>query len=474
MGALDASAGSVPIWGGPIYPASTDVSPSSGIFATYGKTVNDDGTAIAFIRRYDRAMKHDMGFGGLRWNGLGMTADLLGALGADAHGYADSVPRAINNEGVVVGSSHKYEKGHDRGVHATRWGSEGTAATDLGDLGEDSNGIAHAIACDINDAGVIIGSARKFSRGRDEGMRAVRWTPEGTQATELGALGASPEGYAFCQAYSLNNAGVAIGSARLYENGRDKGMRAVRWNPGEQRAIVLDSLGVDANGSTYSEAFAINDAGMAVGYAIKFAHGVFQGYRAVRWMPKGTQATELDVPARDGGTCADARACAINSAGMAVGYVQMCVNGRNEHYRAVRWESGGPAVTELGSLASDAQGQGGGEACAINNAGVTVGFVNRYDTAHKFLGRRAVYWGRDGKAVDLNDLIDPNSGWVVLQAAKGISNTGWITGIGLYDPDRAGGQKAYRRPFLVEIPEASSPADPGPHPMAVSKADRKG
>jgi hypothetical protein len=50
----------------------------------------------------------------------------------------------------------------------------------------------------------------------------------------------------------------------------------------------------------------------------------------------------------------------------------------------------------------------------------------------------AVYWGADGAAIDLNTLIDPNSGWL-LGAAYDISDSGWIAGTGPFDPDGPGG-----------------------------------
>jgi hypothetical protein len=55
-------------------------------------------------------------------------------------------------------------------------------------------------------------------------------------------------------------------------------------------------------------------------------------------------------------------------------------------------------------------------------------------------------------AVDLNTLIDPASGWILTEADD-ISDTNWIAGIGTYDPDRPGGQAAYQRLFLIQVPE---------------------
>jgi hypothetical protein len=55
--------------------------------------------------------------------------------------------------------------------------------------------------------------------------------------------------------------------------------------------------------------------------------------------------------------------------------------------------------------------------------------------------------------------LAPNSGWVNLYEARDISNTNWITGYGVFDPDGAGGVAAYSRMFLMQyapIPEPTT------------------
>ena len=66
-------------------------------------------------------------------------------------------------------------------------------------------------------------------------------------------------------------------------------------------------------------------------------------------------------------------------------------------------------------------------------------------------------WKTDGVAIDLNTLIDPASGWT-LTSALGISNTGWISGIGVFDPDGPGGESGYQRLFVMHmVPEPTPP-----------------
>jgi hypothetical protein len=162
-------------------------------------------------------------------------------------------------------------------------------------------------------------------------------------------------------------------------------------------------LGTDADGATICEAFAINAAGAAVGFARKYDDsGTYYGTRAVRWDGAGTSATEL------------------------------------------------------GNLGTRAGGSTSGAAYAINDAGVAIGLAVAYDEVGILLGPKAVYWDLDGVAVDLNTLIDPASGWTLTRATA-ISNTGWIGGEAVFDPDGAGGQEPYERLFLLQVTATAVP-----------------
>lgn len=65
-------------------------------------------------------------------------------------------------------------------------------------------------------------------------------------------------------------------------------------------------------------------------------------------------------------------------------------------------------------------------------------------------------WTTEGSLVDLTSLLPTDSGWT-LALALSISDTDWLTGIGLYDPDGSGGVEPYLRLFLMQVEERSSP-----------------
>jgi hypothetical protein len=220
--------------------------------------------------------------------------------------------------------------------------------------------------------------------------------------------------------------GAAVGYATKYSSGTSIGTRAYRWDASGSAAVELGNLGTSGNGMTNVRAYALNGAGLVVGWASKYTSGVDLGNRAVRWAASGTAATEL------------------GNLGTYLGS------------RAVRWDALG-TVTELGNLGTT----GGGTFCrayAMNDAGATVGWANEYEGG-TYVGDRAVLWNSDGVAFDLNTLIDPDSGWTLFEA-DGISDTNWVSGIGLFDPDGAGPLGAYDRAFLLDassaVPESAS------------------
>ncbi len=228
-------------------------------------------------------------------------------------------------------------------------------------------------------------------------------------------------------------------------------------------AIELGHLGTQTNGTSYSEAFDINASGVAVGVAEKYdEQGRFLGLRAVRWDANGTEATELGVLGThsNGVSITDARA--INDLGfVAGGGGKFSLSGESSGSRAVVWPGSGIEPMEF-DLLSGSDPASECFAQSLNNAGVAVGWC-KLGPVGASADYRAVYFDpRDGAAVDLNTLIDPESGWL-LTAAQSISDTGWIAGEALYYPSGAVGEgEHFVRHFLLQAPGTAVP-EPSSH-----------
>jgi hypothetical protein len=430
--------------GGPDYNAAT----GNGFRnPSLGGDVNAVGTAIGSANKFTGGV--DLGSRAVRWNEAGVVE--LGNLGVDLSGTTASQAYAINSSGLSVGFASKYVGGTYSGDRAVRWSSAGTSATQLGHLGISLGGFAYAYAVDVNESGTIAGSSEKFVSGISTGIRAVRWNSGGITATELGHLGLFPGGYTYAYAYGINDLGTVVGVSDKPSPTGTYGTRAVRWNAGFTTAVELGNLGTDVNGNTGSTAYDVNNSGTVVGIAFKHESGVYVGQRAVRWEGGSTIATELETLGFDANGVGMSYASGINDDSTVIGTSTKYGGGVDLGLRAVKWDSTSTSPTELGNLGTDSLGLTRSEALGLNDDNLIVGNARKYVSGVN-VGTRAVLWRENGAAVDLNRFIDPASGWI-LTDAQAISDTNWIKGIGMFDPDGAGIQVPYTRMFLLQIPE---------------------
>lgn len=426
----------IPVYGGPTYDAATD----TGIQGGTAVAVNDAGVAVGNARLHVAGV--DMGDRAFRWDASGAAAVELGNLGTNPGGATNTRVAAINNAGAAVGYAGTYNAADGLFYpQPVRWDASGVAATRLGDPG--SAVLVSGQAGAINSAGTIAGYGNKVVNSFTESL-AVRWNATGN-ATELALSGVG------VLPLAINESGVVLGSAFYVDPHTHYGHRAVRWDASGTET-VLGFVGY-ASASGYAKAIptALNNAGTAVGYGSKYTEG-YPPDRAIRWDADHAEATELGILASASGGSDDmtnAQALDINDAGTAVGWVQ------DRHLGgpllAVRWDAGGTAATQLSRLNE----AGHSLAAAINDFGFTVGWAEKY-VGGTNQGHRAVCWRPDGSIIDLNSLIDTATGWTELIEAQAISNGGWITGYGRFDPDGTGPLAAYDRTFLMQIPEPAT------------------
>lgn len=450
-----AAAAYLPIHGGPTYDAATGTGFTDPFVPYNPGSTAGNGTGVGFSTKVSHGVS--LGSRAFRWTAWDAGATELGTLGADIAGVSSGTANAINAIGTAVGSAVRYDGGRSLGQRAVRWDPSSTVATELATLGAAVGGSSYASAFAVNAEGTSVGVATRYSvAGSDMGQRPVCWAANGTAATELGVLGTDAHGVATGTAYAINSSGTAIGFARKYAGGVELGDRPVRWAAGGSAATELGVLGTTAAGLSTGQAYAVNDAGTAVGFAVKYVDGVDLGNRAVRWDAASTTAAELDELGTTSAGAADSFAYAVNAAGTTVGYATKYRDGQSLGSRAVRWDAGGTSIAQLGLLGIDARGYAAGAAYAVDASGIAVGYAEKY-VAGQLVGSRAVMWDAAGIVVDLNTLVDPAAGWTLTEA-RGIGADGWITGIGQFDPDGEGPMSPYGRAFLIQVPEPATVA----------------
>jgi len=255
------------------------------------------------------------GMGATLWKG-GSELGLVGGLGGSA--------AAINNLGQIVGQTVTNGVNSpamwNGGVLITLNGPIGSYATGINDAGQivggggntlfwnhsvnatqlvSSTGLGYG-ALGINASGTIVGAS---ANDNTQSVIATVW--KGSNSTLLPYLGS--DGYAFAQAFAVNNAGVVVGSSN--DGPRSGNAFAMEWNG--STATELGNLG---GANSYAEA--INNAGLIVG-----SSSTANGYQeATMW--KGTTAINLNTllsptVAAEGWTLQDATG--VNDKGWIVG-----------------------------------------------------------------------------------------------------------------------------------------------------------
>jgi probable HAF family extracellular repeat protein len=282
---------------------------------------------------------------------------------------------AINDAGVIVGES---DNNSSRAFVYNSGAMVGLTRL----AGDNDRGVAHS----VNNSGVIVGISSNGSVSR-----ATKWLFDGSTyvPSDLGTVAGTTA--ATGRAWDVNDSGVAVG---LSSNAAGTS-QATMWN--DLSAANLGSLG---DGAQFSQAYAVNEANIAVGASLT---------------------------------------------GQTVGEL-IGTSSTTSVTRAFVWQSG--AISELSPLNLYTAINNGpttnyhSVAMDVNGAGLIVGNSQRIAGAAAV----ATLW-KNGQAIDLNAMLPAGSGWTLL-SAEGINDRGDIVGYGSF-----GGQT---RAFLMTVPEPTT------------------
>jgi probable HAF family extracellular repeat protein len=317
------------------------------------------------------------------------------------------------------------------------WGNVPYTLTDLG--------IAWNVT-GINNSGHIIGADLDMNNA----IYIQAFLCQGSGGKQyLGALGGKRS-----LAYAINNDGTVVGVADYNSGGNgyayiwkaSSGMEALGTLGGpNSRAFAINSLGQvvgDAqNSSNYWHAFLYNGSGSLIDLIpncnLSRATGINDSGHVVGYASFGLIKSFIYADNNLTYFGDQMWPNAINNDDIVVGSYQS--NASAGHAFLYHYDSGNSGVvTDLGTLGGTSS-----EACAINNRGLVVGnAATSSGETHAFL------YDGSGPMQDLNNLIDPSSGWQ-LNWADGINDSGQIVGIG-----QIGGQ--YRAFLLTSVPEPST------------------
>ncbi len=237
-----------------------------------------------------------------RWDASGNITQLA-PLSTSTSGLTRSAAYAINSAGTAVGYASVYSGTTSLGTRAALWAGGGTAVTALGTIGSsngsDGNpvGATSGTAYAVNDSGTSVGNVTAYTTaGNKLGMAPTRWDASGN-VTQLGTLSTLANGTFSGTAYAVNSAGTAVGISTEYNSsGSSIGTRATIWAAGTTAAVELPNLGTNAGGSTTTQALSINDDGLAVGSALVFNSSNPTGLpHATLWLGNGSSVVDLNT-----------------------------------------------------------------------------------------------------------------------------------------------------------------------------------
>lgn len=279
----------------------------------------------------------------------------------------------------------------------------------------------------INANGMVVGTAAMpgLSFGR-----AVRWGSDGSPILLGLAPGQTTTGGS--QAFAINEAGVTVGWASQSTH-----LQAVRWAANGSATLLGEAPGYPARST---EPYNVNEAGQAVGRVMVNDSGNY--YLAVRWEVDGSATLLGDLP---GQTTTYSEAHGINSSGQAAGFI-----GRpdRQDFRATRWEANGSA-TLLGDLPGEVTNFS--EAHGIVDGGLVAGEAVLQAPGGQV--NRAVIWDSAGIAVRLQDLMGDGNTWSFARAIAIDANADMIRVVALgFKSNEPGGYYLLTAP----IPEPST------------------
>jgi probable HAF family extracellular repeat protein len=274
----------------------------------------------------------------------------------------------------------------------------------------------------VNDVGLVSGHSYNI----DGYERAVRWNSTNNTIIDIGALtNTNPDpdvvGNTSCS-YDLNNSGHVVGHADIPND--DESFTAFHGFLYHESTDIQD-LGTFVNDQPYyqngySIAYDINNNQKAVG----IANG--DGWIFLPFIYDETNEMQ-ELNRNPAYTSGEWYAVAINDSGLIGGHVIAATNQCLPHY----WVDSSAVPVEVTMPAQFPYG----EIYGVNAQGQMVGIM--WDSDQDDAIEHAFIFDMENGVRDLNDLIDPASGWV-LSFARDINNAGQIVGYGEFNGEKRG------------------------------------
>jgi probable HAF family extracellular repeat protein len=274
----------------------------------------------------------------------------------------------------------------------------------------------------INNSGQVVGDSPNSAAATHAFLYS------GGSMYDLGCLGDNAA--ATSRAYGINASGEVCGLSYMNGSGQSGYSQIFLWNPTSPNATtgtMYNLGGLGAGGAVLGNGIprAINDHGQVAGVAL----GSASTGTAFLWTPtspQGTTGSMVDIGSQlTGAGFTNVQAENISSNGMVVGYGTPPGGTDFDVFLWTPTSANGSTGTMLDLTAADPTDFGTeSRAFGVNRSGMVVGSSG--NGANAFLYDNGVY-------TNLNNLINPASGWTALSYAMAINDANQITGWGVYN-----------------------------------------
>jgi hypothetical protein len=419
---------------------------SDGYKFANGLQLNEAGQAIGYSERFSRF--NSSGTGAWLYNDS-QTVEI------GIPGFSYNYPTQINRFGQISGNSKSISGYQIQESHA--WLSDGISTIEIGPLDSDHtrpDGYRFNVAGFLNDAGYILGSAKRFSGYTDIGESV--WLSNGLSTVEIGFVDSDhtrSDGYRWSVGSQLNAASQAAGHSARFEGDNSIGYNAWFYNGINTIEIGLkDSEHTQFNGYQSSTVWRLNDAGFVSGDSTRFYTNIDSAGQS-SWLYNGESTVNIGLTSEEfafGDGTHYSQCVQMNQKGQVVG-INYSQSG------TVAWFYD-PNLMETFPLQLGAQGHEYAYSVPtyLGDDGLVLGTYRSYDDFGNDTGDRAFYFTVQDGMHDLGSLVEGGllaNGWESLTYSARGNRLGHIAGDG---KAFGGGRMAYLLTPIVPEPTSIS------------------
>lgn len=361
-----------------------------------------------------------------------------------ANDYRYSQVQLFNASGQAVGSAYRYRpNGTYIGQSAWLYSNGSTIKIGLTDSTHtDTDGYQHNYARNLNNSGQVVGVAQRYSTTGDA-IGQSAWLYNNDTTINIGLRDnehTSAAGTQYSDVQYLNNAGQAVGRAVRFNNAAAGSFGMSTWLYSNGNTIKIGLTDAEHTRSTdgyrNSSLRLLNESGQVIGSADRFdSSGAANGQSA--WLYRDGNTINVGLAdARHTGTNErrDGTATYLNEAGQVAGYSYSYTStGIIAGQTAWFYDPGLDQTLGL-DLSIRADGASYSRINYLGDDGLALGYYQLFDTNDALLGYRAFAFTLEDGAVDLGQLLNDeltSAGWDYLANAYRANPGGQILGYGL-------------------------------------------